>query len=91
MELYPDSIRDERIIDRDGKEHSFEEGEFPLRWLTEDFEKELTDGIKLYKKCLADAEAEKIKGKTPKQLKQEALKQKLSHLSKAELKLIDFK
>ena len=81
-------IYDERIILRDGDELDFEDNSFPLRWLTEDFEKELTDGVKLYKKQLADIENEFTKSKSAKKLKLKKIKSKLSA---EELELIDFK
>lgn len=50
------------FIDKDGGEWGIEYGEFPIRWLFEDFEDEYTNGLKLYKKKLEE-QSLKAKGR----------------------------
>jgi hypothetical protein len=56
-------------------------GEFPTRWLFEDFEEELTQGIKDWQKQLA----EEIKQKAAKRAAKKAAKEKLKAAAAAKL------
>lgn len=83
------SFYDANILLKDGSEYNFEEGEFPTRWLYEEFETELIDGKKQY-----DLAQEVIKSKVKekalqKKIKMAALTKSLkSKLTKEELALI---
>lgn len=80
------------IICKDGGEFWFQHGEFPTRWLFEDFEDELSNGFKLYKeKQIQDKlnkEQKKLKDKQKKEEMKLLAAEAKKKLSKDELKAL---
>lgn len=68
----------EMIAMIDGSEWNFVYLEFPFKWLTEDFEDELKDGIKKYKEHLVKKKERQSAAKIKKAAKKKAVLAKLS-------------
>lgn len=73
------------FISKDGGEWSLRWGEFPSRWLYEDFEEEYEDGLKLYNEL---ANAAKAKEKESKSHSNELVKSAKAKLTKEERKAL---
>ncbi len=80
------------IVTKDGGEWSLEWGEFPTRWLFEDFEDEYKDGLKLYKekkeKAKVTAKANREKKEAERKVALAAVSKKLS---KEEMQVLGLK
>lgn len=73
------------ILLKNESEYGFGEGEFPQRWLYEDFEQELTDGVAAYKAKVARQKEEREQRRAARKAKKDALKKSAaSKLSEAE-------
>ena len=79
------------IIDEDGCAIDLSDG-FPMRWLTEDFEKELKDGIKLHEQEVAERKVKEKESRANKKKSKTALIESArGKLSKDELKALGLK
>lgn len=77
------------IIDKNGCEFGFAEGEIPRRWLFEDFAEELTAGIRAYKEKQAAIKEKKKATRALKKAEKERLKASAAaKLSAAERKAL---
>lgn len=61
------------FLDKDGNEWDLEWGEFPTRWLHEDFEEEYINGLRLYKEKQEQKKEREATSKANKKKEREAL------------------